>query len=437
LYSFIGYTQQEVVLRDQQVINILLESDSEAIGEVVVNGGYIKQKKGAYTGSVEVVDADKLEQVPVVSFDQALQGQAAGVVATSSSGAPGASATIRVRGTSSINAGNSPLYIMDGVQITSGQFSSINTNDIASLTVLKDATATALYGSRASNGVILIETKRGNTDGKTTFQYRGQYGVSQVVRDNFDMMNTAEKIQYEEELGLQDYTPEEKLALLRIDTNWFDEVLHNAMSQSHELSMSGGNESTRFYLSTGYLFQDGIMPRSDFERFTLRLNLDNKISEKSNFGFNLMLGQEMKNNTNTVANSLLNPIFAARMLNPYLYNKNEDGSYNTIGFPYQVNPLEEIELNENDEQTLKIVGGGFFDIELIKNLVYKFNVGIDYYYRTGRSYINPIAFGGAGIKGSIDEAFVRNYRLMPTNTLTYNLNLNESHNLLFWPVRRL
>lgn len=430
-YSFIGYKQQEVLLSGQTVINILLESDSEAIGEVVVNGGYIKQKKGAYTGSVEVVEAEKLEQIPVVSFDQALQGQAAGVVATSSSGAPGSSATIRVRGTSSINAGNSPLYIMDGVQITGGQFSSINTNDIASLTVLKDATATSLYGSRASNGVILIETKRGSGDGKTSFQYRGQYGLSQVVRDNFDMMNTAEKIQYEEELGLKEYTPEEKLALLRNDTNWFDEVLHNAMSQSHELAMSGGNDKTRFYLSGGYMFQDGIMPRSDFERFTLRLNLDNKISEKSNFGINLMLGQEMKNNTNTVANSLLNPIFAARMLNPYLYNKNEDGSYNTAGFPYGVNPLQELELNENDEQTLKIVGGAFFDVELLKNLVYKFNVGIDFYYRTGRSYINPLAFGGAGTQGSITEAFTRNYRLMPTNTLTYSLQLKDAHNFTF------
>nr|WP_319397988.1 TonB-dependent receptor [uncultured Carboxylicivirga sp.] len=431
VYSFIGYETQEIAYIGQKELNIQMQDDSEKLGEVVVNGGYVKQKKGAYTGAVEVVEAEKLEQVPVVSFDQALQGQAAGVVATSSSGAPGASATIRVRGTSSVNAGNDPLYIMDGIQITAGQFSSINTNDIKTLTILKDATATSLYGSRASNGVILIETKRGAGDGKTTIQYRGQFGLSQVVRDNFEMMNTAEKIQYEEEIGIKSYTPEEKLQLLKYDTNWFNEALHNAMSESHELSVSGGNETTRFYLSGGYMFQDGIMPRSDFERMTLRLNLDNKISDKSNFGLNLMLGQEMKNNTNTISNSLLNPIFASRMLNPYLYNKNEDGSYNSNGFPYAVNPFEELDLNENDEQTLKIVGGGFFDVELINNLVYRFNVGIDYYYRTGRGYINPLAYGGQGIKGSTTEAFVRNYRLTPTNTLTYKLNLKESHNFTF------
>lgn len=215
---------------------------------------------------------------------------------------------------------------------------------------------------------------------------------------------------------------------MKHDTDWFEEILKNGMSQSHELAISGGNEKTRFYLSGGYLFQDGILPRSDFERMTLRLNLDNKISEKSNFGINLMLGQEMKNNTNTVPNSLLNPIFAARMLNPYLYNKNEDGSYNSEGFPYGVNPLEELGLNENDEQTLKIVGGGFFNTEIINNLTYKFNFGVDYYYQTGRGYINPLAYGGAGINGSIEEAFIRNYRLMPTNTLTYKLSLNETHN---------
>ena len=431
VYSFIGYETQEIAYTGQSVINIKLQDEAEKLGEVVVNGGYIKQKKGAYTGSSEVVDASKLEQVPVVSFDQALQGQAAGVVATSSSGAPGASATIRVRGTSSINAGNDPLYIMDGIQITGGQFSSINTNDIKSITILKDATATSLYGSRASNGVIVIETKRGSTNGTTTFQYRGQAGINQVARDNFEMMNTAQKIQYEEELGLNTYSPEEKLELMKHDTNWFDEVFHNALSQSHELSATGGNDKTRFFVSGGYLFQDGIIDRSDFERMTLRLNLDQKVSDRSNFGLNLMLGHESKNNTNTVSNSLLNPVFAARMLNPYLYNKNEDGSYNTENFPYEVNPLQELSLNANTQQTFKVVGGIFFDFEIARNLVYKFNVGIDFYDRIGKSYISPMSFGGSGTGGSVEEAFVRNYRLTPTNTLTYRLNLNELHNFTF------
>lgn len=427
-YSFIGYETIDISYTGQKTIDVLLGSDSEDLDEIVVTG-YGIQKKGSYTGSVEVVDAKKLEQVPVVSFDQALQGQAPGVLSVSSSGAPGASATIRIRGVSSVNAGNDPLYIMDGVQITSGQFSSINTNDIESLSILKDATATALYGSRASNGVVVITTKRGGYNSKTSIQYRGQLGISQVANDNFEMMSTTQKLQYEEETGVKEYTPEEKLQLMKHDTNWFDVAMSNAMTQSHELSANGGNETTRFFVSGGYYFQDGIIDRSDFERMTFRFNLDNKVSEKANFGLNMMIGYEEKNNTNTISNSLLNPVFAARMLNPYLYNKNDDGTYNSEGFPSSVNPFEELTLNENNNNTLKLVGGMFFDIELLPNLVFKSNAGVDFYEYKAHGYINPESFGGNGNGGTVSQVSSRNFRLTPTNTLRYNFSVNEAHNI--------
>ncbi|WP_430813403.1 SusC/RagA family TonB-linked outer membrane protein [Carboxylicivirga sp. RSCT41] len=425
VYSFIGYQKQEVSIRGQQTINVLMESDSEAIGEVVVTGYGIK-KKGTYTGSVEVVSADKIEQVPVASFDQVLQGQAPGLIAIGSSGAPGSAATVRIRGISSINAGNDPLYIMDGIPITAGQFSSLNQNDIENVSILKDATATSLYGSRASNGVIVITTKRGNKEGKTKIQYRGQYGFNKIARDNFEMMNTEQKIQYEEETGLKTYTPEEKLELMKTNTNWLDVVLRDAFTQSHEISASGGNEKTQFYISGSYYYQEGIQYRSDFDRMNFRLNLDNKISEKAKLGTNLTIGYETNSNTITAGNNVFNPIFSARLLNPYLKPYDENGDYNNEGLPW-ANPIEQLMLNDNSNNTLKIVGGVFFDIELAKGLVFKTNVGVDFYDYTLNDYLHPESEWGAATNGKTTRAFRRNFRLTPTNTLTYKFNLADAH----------
>ncbi|MBS2100374.1 SusC/RagA family TonB-linked outer membrane protein [Carboxylicivirga linearis] len=428
VYSFIGYQTQEVAYTGQSVINIQLQDDSENLDEVVVTG-YGIQKKGTYTGSVEVVSAEKIEQVPVASFDQALQGRAPGVVSVGSSGRPGAAATVRIRGVSSINAGNDPLYIMDGIPITAGQFSALNQNDIENVSILKDATATSLYGSRASNGVIVITTKRGKSDGRTSIQYRGQFGLNTIARDNFNMMNTAQKIQYEEELGLKTYTPEEKLDLMKTNTNWFDVVLRDALTQSHELSARGGNENTRFYMSGGYYFQEGIQYRSDFERFTYRLNLDNKVSDRANLGVNLSFGYESNNNTvsgGAASTNVYNPIFAARLLNPYLAPYTSDGSYNNEGFPF-ANPIEQIMLNENKNNTLKIVGGVFFDVELAKNLVFKTNLGADFYDYRSYGFLHPDSEWGRGFNGKITEGFRRNFRLTPTNTLRYKFQIAEKH----------
>ncbi len=428
VYSFIGYKAQEIAFTGQTLLNIQLESDSENLDEVVVTG-YGIQKKGTYTGSVEVVSADKIAQVPVASFDQALQGRAPGVISVGSSGRPGAAATVRIRGVSSINAGNDPLYIMDGVPITAGQFSSLNQNDIENVSILKDATATSLYGSRASNGVIVITTKRGSYGGKTNIQYRGQYGFNQIARDNFNMMNTAQKIQYEEETGIKNYTPEEKLELMKVNINWLDEVLRDAFTQSHEISANGGGERTRYYVSGGYYYQDGIQYRSDFERFTFRLNLDNKISEKANLGTNLSIGYEKNNNTvsgGAASTNVYNPIFSARLLNPYLAPYKEDGSYNSEGFPW-ANPIEQIMLNEDKNNTLKIVGGVFFDVELAKGLVFKSNLGIDFYDYTSYNFLHPESEWGQATNGRVTNSFRRNFRITPTNTLRYKFLVAENH----------
>ncbi|WP_282037006.1 SusC/RagA family TonB-linked outer membrane protein [Saccharicrinis aurantiacus] len=428
VYSFIGYEAQEVVYKGQNKIDITLSTDSESIDEVVVTG-YGNKRKETYTGASANVDGKALADVPVASFDQALQGQSPGLVAVASSGAPGAAATIRIRGVSSVNAGSDPLFIMDGIPISASQFSALNQNDIQNISVLKDATATALYGSRASNGVIVITTKRGDSSGETKIGYRAQYGYNQIARDNFNMMNTQQKIAYEEELGLKNYTPEEKLALSRIDTNWLDEVLRNAFTKSHEITAQGGNEKTRFYLSGSYYAQEGILYSSDFDRINFRANIDNKVSDKVNLGVNLTLGYQTHSNTVTggeASNNVYNPIFGARLLNPYFAPKDANGNYNSEGFPF-ANPVEQLLLNSNDNNTLKIVGGIFFDAELAPNLVWKTNVGLDFYDYTGNDYLHPESVWGAEFNGRVSRSFQRNARITPTNTLRYKFDINDVH----------
>ncbi|WP_185968841.1 TonB-dependent receptor [Carboxylicivirga sp. M1479] len=429
VFSFIGFEPQEVKLAGQTSLNIVLKTEATDLDEVVVTGYGIK-KKGTYTGSVEVVDAKKIEQVPVASFDQILQGNAPGVLSVGSSGAPGAPATVRIRGLSSLSSGNSPLYIMDGIPITAGQFSALNQNDIENMSILKDATATSLYGSRASNGVIVITTKRGKDSERAMIQYRGQYGSNQIANDNFDMMSSAQKIQYEEELGLQDYTDKEKFDRLKVNTNWLDVVLRDAVTQSHELSARGGNERSKFYVSGGYYSEEGIQYRSDFERYTFRLNLDNKLSDKVNLGVNFTLGYETFNHTVSSGTNVYNPIFSARLLNPYLRAYNVDGSFNQEGLPW-ANPIEQLMLNDDSNDRFKIVGGLFLDVDLAENLKFKTNWGVDFSDGTADGFLSPESEWGAAYNGEVSRSMSRNFRLTPTNTLNYKLNLNDVHDFNF------
>ncbi|WP_289054088.1 TonB-dependent receptor [Carboxylicivirga marina] len=429
VFSFIGFEPQEVQLKEETTINIVLKTEATDLDEVVVTGYGIK-KKGTYTGSVEVVDAKKIEQVPVASFDQILQGNAPGVMSVGSSGAPGAPSVVRIRGLSSLSSGNSPLYIMDGIPITGGQFSALNQNDIENMTVLKDATATSLYGSRASNGVIVITTKRGKDVERAMIQYRGQYGFNKIANNNFEMMNSAQKIQYEEELGLQDYTDKEKFDRLKVNTNWLDVVLRDAFTKSHELSARGGNARSKFYVSGGYYYEEGIQYRNDFERYTFRLNLDNKLTDKVNLGVNFTLGYEKNSHTVTSGTNVYNPIFSARLLNPYLRAYKFDGSYNHEGLPW-ANPIEQLMMNDDSDDLFKVVGGLFLDIELAKNLKFKTNWGIDFYDGTYENFLNPESEWGAASNGEVSRGMSRNFRLTPTNTLNYKLNLNDVHDFNF------
>ena len=287
-FSAIGFEPQTYVVPDADggiTYNLVMQTESLKIEDAVVIA-YGVRKKGTVAGSVSSVKADKLENSPTPAFDQALQGQVAGLTVLSSTGEPSASASMIIRGTNSINSGTAPLYILDGVAISASDFNTINPADIESMSVLKDASSTSIYGARPANGVIVITTRRGRTD-RPSISFKTQTGISSIAYGKWDLMNTEERIQYEMELGMdegQDYN-----FLRQTDVNWLDAVYNDkALLTSNELSIAGADENTNYFVSASYYNQDGIAPASAFERYSLRFNFDQKMGRILKMGTNTM-----------------------------------------------------------------------------------------------------------------------------------------------------
>ena len=430
VFTFVGMQIQEVPVGTKTVINLTMRPESLDVDEVVVVG-YATKKKGAITGAVSTISAEKLEQVPVASFDNALQGQTAGVQVMASSGRPGAAASIRVRGVSSINAGTEPLIVMDGVPISNGDFSSLNANDVESISILKDAASTAIYGARGANGVIVVTSKRGISKEKSEITYRGQYGFSKLARSNFDMMNTEEKLRYEIELGLRASDDPINEELSKVNVNWRDEVFRDAPMQSHEISVRGGNNKTRFFLSGGYYDQEGIQYRSDFKRYTGRINLDHNASDKLKLGTSITLALEENNFTTSTSNSVYNPAFVGYLMNPYLKARRADGSYTTPeedGLPFG-NPLQQLDLNEDFSTKVMMQGNVFAEYRFTDYLKFKTTVGVDFKDYVDKSYTSPESAWGLGTDGKVERAFERIFKLNTTNLLSFNKTFNEVHDV--------
>jgi len=429
VFSFVGLEKQEVVVGDITTFEIIMQPSSLDVDEVVVVG-YSVKRKGTITGSVSTVRADKLEQVPVASFDNALQGQTAGVQVVSSTGRPGADASIRIRGVASVNAGSDPLYIMDGVPISSSDFSALNPNDIDQISILKDAASTSIYGARGANGVIVISTKRGISSEKTIITYRGQFGYSIIARDKFEVMNTTQKLDYEEAMGLRTPGAYDRAALEAVNTNWRDELFRDAPMQSHELSFRGGNNKTRFFISGAFYDQEGIQYRSDFKRYTGRINLDHNATDYLKVGASVVIGLEENNYTVTTSNNVYNPAFSAYLLNPYLRVKREDGTYTDTsdGLPWG-NPIEQLELNDDFSSKVKILGNVFLELKLTDYLKVRSSVGGDFYDFKRDGYLHPESSWGSSIGGQVSRYFSRDFSLNSVNQIMFNKTINEKHEI--------
>ena len=325
VFTYVGMkSQKHSVDASTAVLNVVMHADAEMMEEVVVVA-YGVRKKGTIAGSVSTVKADKVENVPAAGFDQALQGQTPGLTVLSNSGEPSKAATFQIRGTNSINSGTAPLFILDGVPISSSDFNTISPSDIESVSVLKDASSTSIYGARAANGVVVITTKRGTAMDKAKVVVGSQVGVSQLAGGNWTLMNTEERIRFEQELGIdagQDY---DRLRLT--DINWQEAVFNDrAMLQNYDLSISRATDKLNYFVSGSYFDQEGIAQGSSFRRYNLRANADVKASNWLKVGTNSMVSYEEVQQAEDGEYALYAPISASRFMLPYWNPYREDGS---------------------------------------------------------------------------------------------------------------
>ena len=398
VFSYIGFKQQEVKA-SKTVINVEMEEDSEILDEVVVVG-YGTMKRSDLTGSVVSVGEDEIKQSIVTSLDQALQSKAAGVSVTQNSGTPGGGISVSIRGINSLN-GNEPLYVIDGVAISgnnnsnSSVLSSINPSDVVSMEILKDASATAIYGSRASNGVVLITTKQGQA-GKTRISYEGYYGLQQLPK-KLGVMNLREYAEYQnlraEVIGFGERAEFADISLLGEGTDWQGEIFQNASMHNHQLNISGGNDNVKYSISAGYLSQEGIAIGSDFERFSARVNMDNKITKWLATGLRASVAQTTQNNTIDSGNIIRTAIEQL----PDTPARNPDGSWgaqaeNMYG-TYFSNPVAEALMRENYNRGLQMYVDFFTDVTLWKGLVFRAEYAGNYYYSNSYTYTPSYDYG--------------------------------------------
>ena len=433
VFSYIGLQTQELKVNARTgVLNVAMEDDSHLMDDVVVVA-YGVRKKGTIAGSVSTVKNDKLENVPAPSFDQALQGQTTGLSVISNSGEPSKAATFQIRGTNSINAGTAPLFILDGVPISSSDFNTISPSDIESISVLKDASSTSIYGARAANGVVVITTKRGLSMDKAKVTFRAQYGFSQLAQNNWNMMNTAERIQYEKELGLD--TGKDYDVLSRTDVNWLDMVFNDrAPLQNYEVSVNRATDRLNYFVSGGFYDQDGIAQSSTFRRYNMRANAEVKASNWLKVGTNSMVAYEEVEQADDGSYALYTPISACRFMLPYWNPYNEDGSLASENDGTWTgtgsNPIEWMANNPVTNKKYKVLSTVFAEITPIKNLTIRAQFGADYSHSTAfmqsfPSYIINNEMGTAG-RNSSDML-----NLTETTTVNYRWELNSDHSFNF------
>ncbi len=439
VFSYVGYATQEIAVNGRTSIDLSLEPDASQLEEVVLVG-YGTQKKGEVTGAIETVTAEQLSIVQVASAIDAIKGQIAGVDVQSTGGRPGQNPTVRIRGRRSISASNDPLYVVDGIPLIDGpnSMADINPDDIASMQILKDAAATAVYGSRGANGVILVSTNRGRV-GKTKITYSSRYGVTSATR-LVDMMNGEEFAGLKREsrrIGWNGAIPAdtevfldpielESLAQGR-STNWLGEVLGNGWQTNHQIGISGGSENTTFSTSIGYFKEQGIIANQDFERFSGRVNVDHKINDIFKIGASFLVAKTEQNwgSDPTMGEALANNPLGVP------FDSNGDLAFLPTNDGIRTNPLSELVEGAfiDERQQTRIFAPIYLDINIMDGLKWTTTFGPD--IRIGRrgtfsGSLTNTNRGGPGRAGIIN---VNDFGYTLENLLTYNKALTDKQNL--------
>lgn len=442
--TYIGYVKKSIKLGDDTRLNIQLKEDTKVLDEVVVTG-YGTFKKSAYAGSASILKTDKLEDVPTISFQQMLEGSTPGVSVSAASGVPGACMSMRIRGMGSFNASNSPLYVIDGVPTLKGNIgtsgsdsgldvmATLNTSDIESISVIKDAAAASLYGSRAANGVVLITTKSGR-QGKPQFRYKSDWGWSDFAMPFREIMGGQERrnliheglrnyaesfkgIDLEE--GLYDNMTKEQIwayADQHIDeyapvpwcgfTDWDDYMFRKGHHSNYEVSASGATEKLRFYTSLGYLKQDGVTIHSGLERISGRMNVDYNLTDKMKVGARILFSR-VNQDGYSEGFTYTSPIYGTRNgVTPSDPIWNEDGTWNRdlikLG---DRNPLLANKYNFKRDYVIRAFNTVYGMYEVVKNLQLKTTFSYDFIMNKSRSWKDPRTSDGDKKNGSFSKDY--------------------------------
>jgi TonB-dependent starch-binding outer membrane protein SusC len=452
VFSFIGFKNLEAKIAASSTVNASLQEDIAALEEVVVVA-YGTEKASNVTSAIQTVKAEDIEQVPNASLDQILQGQAAGLNIQTSSGQPGASGTVILRGRNSINGNVEPLFIIDGVPVNEDNFRSLNSNDIANVSVLKDGSASALYGNRGAGGVIIVTTKTGKKGGGVKVAYRAQYGKSTYNDPQFEVMNSLQFLNFQRDnnigrgAGLTDQAINALAA--QANTDWREIFFRKGTTNSHEVNITTGSENTTSFNSIGYLEQEGITQRSGLQRFTFRSNVNSSLNDRLDVSSNVTINYS-KNDfaENEGTGQLDNPFIAPYISLPFVSPYNPDGSLNINGTPYTTQngtningflntpfiTLNTNALNEISNDEMKIIGRVGANLEIVKNVTVGSSIGVDYEHLEFKSITRPESIRGditpdanALIKGSHFQGFQRSAAFIVNTNITYKNVFNEVH----------
>lgn len=450
LFSFIGYLSQEITVGARSVIDITLQPDVETLSEIVVVG-YGTQTKTSVTGAISSVSAKEISAQPVVNVGQALQGRVAGVTVTNN-GAPGEAPIVRIRGVGTINNAN-PLFVVDG--FPTSDLNSFNPKDIQSVEVLKDASAAAIYGSRASNGVVIITTKTGSKNQKLSVNFDSYYGVEQPWR-KLDLLNTEQYIDYATDLmtnadiyknetdpgnpvvvgsgvpdriekgGLnQPINSQTSQTFAQTNTNWQDEMFRTGRIQQHKIELTGGSNTSRMFTSVGYFEQEGIMLGTGYQRGDARINSDHNVSERVTIGQNFYAAyDERKIEQQSGGRTQLQHMIRSSPYFP-IYNPDNFGGYfgaQSIDGSDPENPVRIAEMDKQNQQRLKLLANMYVDVKIFDYLSYRFKAGLDYVDYTQQSHSPAYSTGGYSNRQAalINQNRQHFSSILLTNQLTFN-----------------
>ena len=426
-FSFIGYKNTEVTVGNKDQFAITMEEDAKNLEQLVVIG-YGSQKKKDLTGAISSVSHENLNLGGVTSnVAQALQGRASGVQVSQANAAPGGSTVVRIRGGNSISSTNEPLYVVDGFPSETGK--DINPSDIEEIQVLKDASATAIYGSRGANGVVLITTRRGKA-GKTVIEYDGYYGV-QKIRKKPDLMNAQETMRVANEKAVELGNPAEYSAAelaSNVNTDWFKLATRNAVVHNHNINISGGNDNTKISLSGNYFAQDGALRKTDYDRYSARLNVDKQFGEKFKAGAS-MYGSRSFSQYKTYDGNIVpsNVLYGLLLTSPVIPAYNSDGTYGRR--KGRDNPLAWLLEPTNERYVNKLNANVFAEYEFIEGLYLRVNAGTEYATTKEGNYLPTTLISGEKVKGQASVNDISTTRNLLETYLTYKRNFGNAHSL--------